>query len=78
MTEKLREDPHQPHPSRLDSAHPGFLAIMDAHNATIAEGKPGYLDPTTGLFVMTAEHHVRRGKCCHNGCRHCPYVGADD
>lgn len=55
-----------------------FSAIMAAHDAAVAEGKLGYLDPGTGLFVMTAEHHVRRGKCCHNGCRHCPYVGADE
>ena len=77
MNEKLRANPHKPHPSRLDSTHPQFSEIMAAHEAAIAEGKPGYLDRTTGLFVMTAEHHVQRGKCCHNGCRHCPYVGAD-
>lgn len=55
-----------------------FVAIMEAHHCAVVEGKPGYLDPGTGLFVMTAEHHMRRGKCCHNGCRHCPYVGAED
>jgi hypothetical protein len=31
----------------------------------------------TGLFVLTAEAHLSRGSCCHNRCRHCPYV-ADD
>lgn len=78
MSEQVRANPRQPHPSRLDPANPAFSAIMAAHDAAVAEGKPGYLDPVTGLFVMTAEHHVRRGKCCHNGCRHCPYVGADE
>ena len=36
-------------------------------------GEPGYLDPDTGLFVITAAEHVRRGHCCANDCRHCPY-----
>jgi hypothetical protein len=23
--------------------------------------------------VFTAAYHLRRGYCCGNGCRHCPY-----
>jgi len=23
--------------------------------------------------VFTAAHHLRRGSCCGNGCRHCPF-----
>jgi len=23
--------------------------------------------------VFTAQYHLRRGYCCHSGCRHCPY-----
>lgn len=26
-----------------------------------------------GLWVFTAWHHLKRGSCCQNGCRHCPY-----
>jgi hypothetical protein len=26
-----------------------------------------------GLTVFTEAHHLRRGYCCGNGCRHCPY-----
>jgi hypothetical protein len=26
-----------------------------------------------GLFVFTAHYLKKRGKCCGNGCRHCPY-----
>jgi hypothetical protein len=37
-------------------------------------GEPGYTDPATGYYVMTAQTHVRRGFCCDNGCRHCPYI----
>ncbi len=25
--------------------------------------------------VFTARYHLRRGYCCENGCRHCPYRG---
>ena len=24
-------------------------------------------------IIFTEEFHVRRGQCCGNGCRHCPY-----
>jgi hypothetical protein len=23
--------------------------------------------------VFTARYHLKRGTCCSNGCRHCPY-----
>ena len=26
-----------------------------------------------GLTVFTRAYHLRRGYCCENGCRHCPY-----
>ena len=26
-----------------------------------------------GYLVFTAQHHLRRGSCCGNGCRHCPW-----
>lgn len=26
-----------------------------------------------GLLVFTAQYHLKRGYCCGNGCRHCPY-----
>jgi len=25
------------------------------------------------LYVFTAWFHLKRGECCKNGCRHCPY-----
>jgi hypothetical protein len=24
-------------------------------------------------LVFTAQYHLKRGTCCHSGCRHCPY-----
>jgi hypothetical protein len=26
-----------------------------------------------GLFVFTEKYHLKRGYCCGNKCRHCPY-----
>ncbi|WP_205472929.1 DUF5522 domain-containing protein [Agarivorans sp. Alg241-V36] len=26
-----------------------------------------------GLMVFSAWYHLKRGSCCGNGCRHCPY-----
>jgi hypothetical protein len=26
-----------------------------------------------GFFVFTRSYLLRRGSCCENGCRHCPY-----
>jgi hypothetical protein len=31
-----------------------------------------YLDQR-GLMVFTARYHLRRGYCCGNACRHCPF-----
>lgn len=64
----------QPHPSRLAPSHPAYADILAAHEAAMAAGQAGYVDPVTGFFVMTAQTHATRGICCDNGCRHCPYV----
>ena len=47
--------------------------IRRAHDAANDNGEPGYRDPRTGLFVLTSDYLARRGFCCGNGCRHCPY-----
>ncbi|MDB4543232.1 DUF5522 domain-containing protein [bacterium] len=26
-----------------------------------------------GYKVFTKEYHLKRGKCCSSGCRHCPF-----
>ena len=64
----------EPHPSRLDDAEPFRAQILAAHAAAIAAGEAGYLDPRTGLFVLTAAALAGRGECCDQGCRHCPFV----
>lgn len=63
----------EPHPERLAFDHPRRDEILGAHRLAMDAGQPGYIDPTSGLFVITAAEHVRRGQCCANDCRHCPY-----
>ena len=64
----------EPHPSRLALDHPRRAEILAAHAAALDGGQAGYLDPDTGLFVLTAGFLADRGTCCGRGCRHCPYV----
>jgi hypothetical protein len=64
----------EPHPDRLAPDHPARHEILAAHARALVAGEPGYLDPTTGLFVLTAAFLADRRTCCGRGCRHCPYV----
>jgi uncharacterized protein DUF5522 len=66
--------PERPHPSRLDPARADYDDVIAAHEAAVRAGEAGYLDPTTGLFVLTVEYLRERGSCCDQGCRHCPYL----
>jgi hypothetical protein len=64
----------EPHPTRLPPDAVGRDAALAAHAAALAAGDAGYLDPSSGLFVLTAGFLADRGTCCGRGCRHCPYV----
>lgn len=44
-----------------------------AHLGAVRAGEPGYFDPDSGLFVLTAITLAACGRCCGEGCRHCPY-----
>jgi len=37
----------------------------------LVENEDYYMED--GLMVLTARYHLRRGYCCDQGCRHCPY-----
>ena len=63
----------EPHPERLAPDAPHRDEILAAHRAAVEAGERFYEDPVSGLFVITASEHVRRGHCCANDCRHCPY-----
>ena len=40
-------------------------------NSKLVEGVDYYFE--NGLMVLTAHFLLKRGYCCGNGCRHCPY-----
>ena len=66
----------RPHHDRLDPAVHDYEEVCARHEAAVAAGEPLYLDPTTGLWVMTAAMLWERA-CCDNGCRHCPHLARD-
>ena len=47
--------------------------IRAAHKEACAKKEKNYIDPKTGLKVLTEYYLLKRGFCCSTGCRHCPY-----
>ena len=43
------------------------------HAAAVARNLDAYIDPATGYQVWTRLYLKRKGPCCGNACRHCPY-----
>lgn len=37
------------------------------------EEETDYYFNEDGLMVFTAAYHLKRGKCCKNKCKHCPW-----
>ena len=52
-------------------------AVLRVHEDACDRGEDGYIDPSSGFFVMTSLCLVKRGDCCGNGCRHCPWPEAE-
>ena len=50
-----------------------MLDFEELHRLACQQEKDTYIDPTTGYQVLTRQAHLRRGNCCGNSCRHCPY-----
>ncbi len=40
--------------------------------SNIIEGEDFYYNEE-GFMVLTSNYHLKRNKCCGNGCLHCPY-----
>ena len=49
------------------------MNYLSIHRQAQQNGDAGYIDPESGLFVMTEQALRARGRCCGNGCRHCPF-----
>ncbi|KAF8297080.1 hypothetical protein TcYC6_0083960 [Trypanosoma cruzi] len=47
--------------------------VEEMHQKAHDAGKDKYVDPNTGQIVLTRHFHIKRGICCGNRCRHCPY-----
>lgn len=42
-------------------------------SSKLVENVDYYFDKESGLMVLTSFFHLKRGFCCGNGCRECPY-----
>ncbi|MEM1246768.1 MAG: DUF5522 domain-containing protein [Acidobacteriota bacterium] len=62
-----------PHPNRLSPQNPHYAEILAAHGEAVRQGRTTYIDPVSGLHVMTAFALWQRN-CCEQGCRHCPWL----
>lgn len=38
----------------------------------LIKGEDYYIN-SDGKYVFTKEYHLKRGYCCGNKCKHCPY-----
>jgi len=47
--------------------------IEDLHLRANEKKLKCYIDPATGYKVIPSHVHIKRGSCCGNMCRHCPY-----
>ena len=61
-------------PEFKDCLCPNCLNILAQENLQKEED---FYFNENGLMVMTAAYHLKRGFCCGNGCRHCPYPKKD-
>lgn len=59
--------------SKYDAMTSEERDIYIAHLNAVRDRKLYYIDPKTKFKVMTISQLLYEGKCCGNGCRHCPY-----
>lgn len=52
---------------------PMTVDFKSLHQIACLKEESGYLDPKTGLFVLTSFYLEQQESCCGSGCRHCPY-----
>jgi hypothetical protein len=43
----------------------------ESDREVLVENEDYYFE--NGLMVLTSQYLLRRGYCCEQGCRHCPY-----
>jgi diphthamide synthase (EF-2-diphthine--ammonia ligase) len=47
--------------------------MNELHRLACEQGEDTYIDAVSGYQVLTSQAHLRRGSCCGNSCRHCPF-----
>lgn len=55
-------------PARLDDKISDCLC-----KSCLTKNQPDSYRNEHGLMVMTEAYLLKQGKCCNNGCKHCPY-----
>jgi hypothetical protein len=50
-----------------------MLTIAQIHLQACEMDEDTYMDPESGYMVLTSKAHLKRGSCCGNVCRHCPF-----
>ena len=60
--------------SKAEGLLPTAFADLNP-SSSLVEGEDYYL--AGEALVFTALYHLRRGYCCENNCRHCPYRKVD-
>ena len=48
------------------------LPAEERRTGDFVDGADYYFEE--GLMVLTSSYLLKRGYCCENGCRHCPYT----
>jgi hypothetical protein len=43
----------------------------------LIEGEDFYINEN-GKYVFTENFHLKRGYCCNNNCKHCPYKSKEN
>jgi hypothetical protein len=69
---KSNKDSHEVTSSPPErGAGPACRTVRAGRGEVLKEGIDYYLEE--GLMVFTSTYHLKRGYCCQNTCRHCPY-----
>ncbi|KAI8853719.1 hypothetical protein BC829DRAFT_381998 [Chytridium lagenaria] len=64
----------QPSMASIAAQSEAAAPYMAVHDAAVKDSKEVYTDPATGYTVFTELSHLKRGYCCGNTCRHCPFA----
>lgn len=50
-----------------------LTCIEELHRLACDRSEDTYIDSASGYQALTSQAHLKRGICCGNVCRHCPF-----